>query len=62
MPMEKQFMVHGMDLKKHSALERLSCLTSVFSTFERSLFHDPLNTLALEGMSSARLMHSLSSS
>ena len=54
MPMEKRFMVHGMDLKKHSALEKLSCLTSVFfSTFERSLFHDPLNTLALEGMSSA---------
>ena len=26
------------------------CLSS---TFERSLFHDPLNTLALEGMSSA---------
>ena len=35
--------------KKHSALER-----SVFySTFERSLFHDPLDTLALKGLSSA---------
>ena len=40
--------------KKHSALERLSSLPSVFSsTFERSLFHDPLDTLALKGLSSA---------
>ena len=41
--------------KKHSALERLSNLPSVFfsSTFERSLFHDPLDTLALKGLSSA---------
>ena len=39
--------------KKHSALERLSSLPSVFaSTFERSLFHDPLDTLALKGLSS----------
>ena len=36
--------------KKHSALERCSSLPSVFSsTFERSLFHDPLDTLALKG-------------
>ena len=40
--------------KKHSALERLSSLPSVFSsTFECSLFHDPLDTLALKGLSSA---------
>ena len=40
--------------KKHSALERLSSLPRVFpSTFERSLFHDPLDTLALKGLSSA---------
>ena len=40
--------------KKHSALERLSSLPSVFSsTFERSLFPDPLDTLALKGLSSA---------
>ena len=40
--------------KKHSALERLSSLPSVFSsTFQRSLFHDLLDTLALKGLSSA---------
>ena len=40
--------------KKHSALERLSCLRSVSSsTFEHLLFHDPLDTLALKGLCSS---------
>ena len=41
--------------KKRSALERLSCLPShgFSSTFERSLFYDTPNTLALKGLSSA---------
>ena len=41
--------------KKHSALETLSCPSSkcFSSTFERSLFHDPLDTLALKGLRTA---------
>ena len=56
MPVEKRFMVHG---TWYGLEETFSTWTIILSykcfssTFERSLFHDPLNTLALEGLSSA---------
>ena len=42
-------------MKKHSALERLSCLQSVFLRLSnaRCFNNDPLDTLALKGLSSA---------
>ena len=41
-------------MKKHSALERLSCLQSVFLRLSNARCYDePLDTLALKGLSSA---------
>ena len=43
--------------KKHSALEIIQSSKFFSSTFERSLFHDPLDTLALKGLRFAIATH-----